>query len=854
MHAGKPYGLHVVGGALTPEDESFIDVSAKRLSNLKDISGVESLRLVYNLPDGGSFIVQDMGGNFRVVAYKPLFEVETYTTDGLAKNEVPLLFSGVPSQWTIIPNEQGLPIKISEQTRKRVFNYSGKLAPKEPVLHRFVCEYGARFQEFLPQQQIGNVTYTQYGKQRPTWYSGAMAEVMQIVGGYGVQELDTLPDTELERARFIIPPRYQSRIDAELKDLRLPAYTGLAHKKGQYQYDYKYINTNLVSFDEVGNPWLLKVDLSGVWAMPLPIVPASRTVAFREYIEEVGDQELLAILNKYGAMPSGETFPATTVDFEAWRRAGVIIKLCSTKEFYKHMAYSSAMGWSINDSGTEAVNTCYDIDGITGFFTSFTYKMRIRLGSATNLGWSPRRKSQDFESGRFDVNKINAYLSKLYADITEDTPTNHAIKYKISTVSVDDIAARAEQPYVGTELYYWDNLEVSPIAEHSCAMVKINEGVFYAGRNIKIPEPIFDCCISLPVPPPNPASQLTNFDTIAIAYFIGDSLKTIKLFNDTTEYPASIADNFEDYMYVGKWERREQQGGGRIQGDIYTTDIDHRRVLAPTETVTNIEGRDLGYTEPAFQFDFYFWRTGDFWRDRHYTTKTNTVSITDGTILIGVAIPYYCRNMLLYAKSEGYGTKVTTEKLTAGKVRDPYQYRYWTDAQSLFLFGSLPVQKGSPRPIEGRPVWAEIQNYNPDASNSFADSGPWISALPTDISSMMYQYSNTIWGYQGIPPAPPVKTYSNQSTERNKSDKSLLCQVFDRVEAIGRGTHADDYYQLSVGGSDIVFYRDASKVVFGSTQYANISEKTETGNRKQWGESALVDNKTAHHFIGVINE
>lgn len=854
MHSGKPYGLHVVGNQLTPKDEAFISVSARKLGNLKDISGVESLRLVYDLPDGGYFIVQDMGGNFRVIAHKPISETQVFITDGMAKNDVPMLFSGSPSRWTIIENGKGIPIRISEQTRKRIFNYSGRLASKELILQRFVCKYGPIFQEFMPDKQIGGVTYTQYGKQRPTWYSGAMAEVMQIVGGYGVQELDTLPDNEIERASFIIPPRYQARIDAELENMRLPAYTGFAHKRGEYQCDYKYLNTNIVSFDSSNNPWLIKIDLSGAWAMPLPIIPASKTAAFREYIEEVGDDEILAILDRFGAMPSGESFPTGFAAFEAWRKAGVIIKLCSTKEFYDHMPYSSAMGWSANSNGTEAVNTCYDIDIDTGAFTSFAYKLRLRLNAAVNHGWSPSRAGSDYVNESLNMQQVGAYLMLIYEKLYKQTSENHAIKYKLNRVSLEDIAERAKLPYMESEIDYWRNLELEPIANHSCNMVKIGEGRFYGGRTIKVPEPLFDCCVSLPVPPPNPANQLTNFDTIALAYYIDDSLKTIKLFNDITEHPASSTDNYEDYMYVGKWEKRELSGGGRILGDIYTSDIDDREVLAPTEIVTTIEGKDLGYTNPAFQFDFYFWRTGDFWRDRHYTTKTNTITTTGRSLLNAVIIPYFCRNAILYAKSLNFGRKVQSESFSAGKVQDPYRYRYWTDAQSLFLFGGLEVQKGKPYPIEGRAVWAEIENYNPSAYNNFADSGPWLGSLPVDISSMMYQYENVIWGYQGIPPPPPIKPYSKSSTINNGSDKTLLCQIFDKIDKVGKGNHSDDYYMLSIGGSEIEVYRDACKVVFGSIDYANISEETETGNRKQWGESSLVDNKSAHHFIGVINE
>jgi len=57
----------------------------------------------------------------------------------------------------------------------------------------------------------------------------------------------------------------------------------------------------------------------------------------------------------------------------------VIIKLCDTGDFYDHIPYSSACGWSVNLNGTEGFNTCYDYDD-NGFAVGFAYKLRLRMG------------------------------------------------------------------------------------------------------------------------------------------------------------------------------------------------------------------------------------------------------------------------------------------------------------------------------------------------------------------------------------------------------------------------------------------------------------------------------------------
>lgn len=851
MHSGKPYGLHVVGKQLTPKDEAFISASARKLGNLKDISGVESLRLVYDLPDGGYFIVQDMGGNFRVIAHKPIHDTNVITTNGLATTYIPMLFSSAIIGRTTLNAGVGLSMNISQTTRKRMFNYDGRLAPKQLTLNRFACEYGPLFQEFIPASPTSELIYTQYGEQRPTWYTGAMAEVMQIVGGYGRQDFQALPDSEIERAVLTLPDDTKELIEQQLGSVRLPAYTGLPNEKGQFQYDYKYLNTNIISFDDNNEPWLIKIDMSGVWAMPLPIVPATSTSAFYNYMQEVGDDEILAILDRFGAMPSGESFPLSASAFQAWVRAGVIIKIGGTADFYENMPYSSAMGWSANTTGTEIVNTCYNLDLATGKLRGKTYKLRLRLTKAKNKGWAG---ALDYSLFGDNAAQINSYFSFVYERIAIDNPINNAIKYKLRVAPPELITERMVGQYNESEIDYWNNIELPAIALHNCNVVKIGDGDFYGGREVKVPEPFFKTCVSLPSPLPIPGNIPTKFDTIVLAYFLGDSLKTVRMFNDPTENYVPTVNNFEDFMYVGSWQETSSSGMAGLQGSVYTSDIDKREMVAPSEYTTTIQGRDLGYSQPHHSFDFLFWRTGDFYRFRHYTTQTNTVATYGRTVMPAVAMPYFCRDIIIYAQRNSYDSKVETESLVAGSLRDPNNYRFWTDAQSLFLFGNLAVQKGKPYPVEGRPNWAEILETNPSNEYNWADSGAWLGGLPVDITKMMYQYENVIWGKESHPPAPTVNTYSKTTSKNNGSDMMLLCQVFDQVDRVRVGDHNDDYYQLAVGGSDPTFYRDASKVVFGNNKYANISEHNDTGNRKSWHETQLADSKTAHHFTGVINE
>ena len=153
----------------------------------------------------------------------------------------------------------------------------------------------------------------------------------------------------------------QSRYPEELYSVRLPGYSGIPSIDGEFQYNYKFNQTHGVTFDNSNKPWLTRISSSGIYAMPLPLIPATTTDAFREYVEHVGDQEILKILDRFGGMPSGESFPKGS-GFESWRRAGAIIKVSDTNHFYSNIAYSMSCGWSFNLSGTEGFNTCYNYD------------------------------------------------------------------------------------------------------------------------------------------------------------------------------------------------------------------------------------------------------------------------------------------------------------------------------------------------------------------------------------------------------------------------------------------------------------------------------------------------------------
>lgn len=858
MHSPRPYGLLVLDGELSDRDQLFIDQELKKLTNQKTVSNLDSIRQVKNLPDGGYVILQDMAGILKAIAHKEL-SFDEFELDGFAKLYIPMLYSGVITK-ARVRKEDGVGFKITEQCRRRLINYSNEALPnKELHLQRFIIEPNDKLvPEFIPKNNFSDFITTQYVQQRPTWYSGAMAEVMQIVGGFGKQNLKELPENTLERAQFNIPTKYIEKIAEELEGIRLPAYSGVPPLDGAFQYDYKFYSTNGVVFDTANKPWLVRISSGGVYAMPLPIIPATATSAFRKYIEEVADDELLKILDRFGAMPSGEGFPKGQ-DFQSWRRAGVIIKVCDTAGFYSHMHYSPACGWSFNLNGTEGFNTCYTYDE-DGIAIGKAYKIRLNFSPAENNGWLKKINATG------NASRIANYLNKLIALLPKNTHKTNAILYKLRRVPQEDIYSQAETSIynplgvTSADVEYWDNLELNPIATLTGNISQVAKGFLYHNAKpefqpqIKFPMVEMGGCISFDFGAYTVPKQKPNCDTIMYGYYVGNNLKVIKYFVDWRGYQKQIESNYEPMMTVGSWEQTETSGSSSPQGYFYTTDFDFREVFSPVVTTTTIKGEDKGFdSKPFFSFVHFFAMSGDLWRNRYYTHLTKTNRTESEAINIAICIPYLTRNSTLLAKKNTVIGITKSESLNLYAMQDPTTYRYWT-YDFVFAWNTpLNKQTGKPYPVNGNPVWVEIENYNPSEYSDFADQGSWLPGLPYDITWLIHPDTNQ-WNHSGGGGAPKVKEYSISNTEPSSTTGSLYFDISETPVQVHSRIPQEWYFYVSPDEYGNVFYRDACKVVFGDSEYANISESDQNNRRYKWGYCSLVEDKTAYHFIGVINE
>lgn len=111
------------------------------------------------------------------------------------------------------------------------------------------------------------------------------------------------------------------------------------------------------------NHWLVEIShTGGILAMPLPILFSTTDPGYKQSIQASGDVGTLAILNEFGGLPSGETFPTDPTELAAHIADHKILRLAVASDldpFYNGNAYSGDYGWAFSPDGTEIHNTCW---------------------------------------------------------------------------------------------------------------------------------------------------------------------------------------------------------------------------------------------------------------------------------------------------------------------------------------------------------------------------------------------------------------------------------------------------------------------------------------------------------------
>ena len=868
MHEIKPFGLLQYGEKLDAEEIAFVSHQVAKVLNFKTVSNLPSIRSVRALPKNGYMIIADMGGILRVITHKTVEEEEEEELTGFPHLLVPTFFSGRIVGGNV-PKNQGVTVKLTEQSRKRLNNYNG-LSPDELRLRRFEIPHNQYFAELIPQMPPENRTFTQYVNQHPTWYSGAMAEVMQFVGGYGILNVDRLPENKYERAELDIPQAVLDKIDDELSGGILPAYYGYPNLGGQFQYDYKFERTELVAFSQNGTAWLLRANRNGLYAMPLPLIPATTTNAFYQWAEEVADDEILTVLDRFGGFPSGENFPKAE-DFTAWKRAGVIIKICDLTDFYQNDAYYSACGFSANLDATEIVNTCYYHEESSGWAKGCLFLGYFSYGDLQKNGYFPQNKNKDDLIPEYRE-KAKEYAHRVADLFDSNSAKDLAVQYKLRRADMNLLYNRSQNLVFDKEVEkeYWQNLELEPIAKHSGTFTKWREDYLYAlGKpkthpQIKFPEPFLNGCISHDFGRLNIGEQkknLPDMDCPMFAYYIDNDLKTVHYFKDWVDWDKPAEDDYTECMTVGSWEKTEWLEPTQIKGSFYHSDFDDREEIAGRERYTQIKGADKGYDHtPFFEFWEVYSRVGDMWRNRYYTHKTNIQTTSGKKLEVAICVPFFCRNVVLYANQNGHSGIEKTQQQSLHAVKDPNTYGYWTYDNIFHWRNTLRDEygitrmDGNPYPKKSNPVWVEVYHYNPSGCSDFADSGDWVGDMPADYTWLIHPNTHE-YIFSGGGGTPFVEEYSETTKGQAVNNGCLNVSIDDYPHKAYDDRQPDlMYFEISPSETlGSIFYRDADRIVFGDARYSSINEANDKGMRYSWGQSMIADKTRCNHFIGVIN-
>lgn len=200
--------------------------------------------------------------------------------------------------------------------------------------------------------------YSQYKVPRPSWWSGKMKKVVQVLMGFG-----------RANSRFLKPGPYASKIKRDGVQIR---------------YDYRFNRTHGIVTASDGRLWLVEVGVSrGVIAMPLPIYEHSTSEMFINHYRGIDDTPMVTVLEDLGCLPTGEGFPTTPDELALEIQRGNVIELASAqymRTFYDKSGYSSACGWAFSESGNEAHNVAYYYRDDDPIQRSAWYQLSISIG------------------------------------------------------------------------------------------------------------------------------------------------------------------------------------------------------------------------------------------------------------------------------------------------------------------------------------------------------------------------------------------------------------------------------------------------------------------------------------------
>jgi hypothetical protein len=645
------------------------------------------------------------------------------------------------------------------------------------------------------------ITLTQYSRLKPTLYSGRMRKCIQALLGFGRQHKPSIYVVELDGDAGSDEPVPMTKYQRDV------AKNGV-----QIRYDWRWFRTHGILRGPDGTDWLIEIGSTrGVIAMPLPLHEKTASDEFRNLVNSMSDSAARAVLDEFGAFPTGEGFPSG--DIEPWIRAGRVVRLASAddlREFYSRTEYSTSMGWAFNVAGTEAVNTCWSFDD-RAYQKGYLFSLITSISALDKRAPAP------------NAGRLRERLSE-YRPQEGERERYEAAVWKCNRLheeTIRDILAFNRSPE--TIFQAVDMADAIPYGTGSSSLRLQSMGTLYwpfrLQRFIKFPEPLLGYLVSHNMDSTTggapPSGDEADSDTICHAFFIENRLHYCRFINTFREIPeATVESTFTDCMYVGKYTQTTYSAGRGVPPMMVTESFDDRQETAPSINTMTREGVDLGYMRCQYGDDPVFPYRGAIQRQKVFRI-TSTTSLRSGVVVTsGVTVPFYDRCSYLYAFAEGAATNSETISKTSVYLTDPHWCQTWRNfpgytgflpmgcIDSIFFpgcwrLGEHPAGCGKVIP---RTVWTvEFDEFE---CSEFANSGPWC-AICDNAETMIYN----------IPPPPSESTHVSKPGEYHRTVHlvcdSQLSPIPVEVRYLRTGLNYENPWFLP------------SPDEFGNTQYAD---------------------------------
>ena len=873
MFTPEPYGLHVPKGfTLSGSDSAFIKGQVAILRNRLDLADQQSGRRYATLPSGkGTIVITESFGITRVIV-QPTYSIQSQLDDRY-EFTLPIIYSGriINTRWETDNSISGIQVKLTQQARRRIAGYDPNITKTIPEIiidRRFNIELHEDIERrfILSSKPESRFTESQYEYLLANWWSGSMASAVQLIRGYG----KSLSDNDVP-PRGYVPLRFEYDEPVDVKYWTMP-YEGKFDKEGYINYRFFFEDCHGISFDDANEPWLVHISPRGVYVMPLPVIPDTTRPEFREWCEQVGDEELLHILDVFGGIPTGESFPE---NMKPWEDVGLIQRVCDTSEFYDGEYYSDAIGWSFNNRGHSAVNCCKKVlsDGTP---VGRTFELNIELGHIPQVSvdeldkrlelFNKFMRQRDIE----DPTERKLFLLKtLYSSFSD-------VEWALQR-SNDSLTFRFERDS-------WDKKSVVVGVRHNVSLVKINEGMLYHPNPIyqpqfKLPEtrPFvfggFRYCKSIEIETETPSPDNVVSNACVYAYFADDDLKMVYYFYDNRSFDKPPESNKPSCAILGSWVEVTYSGGSELAGNWYTNEVDDRHSIDSEVTTVETEHTPVGFGTPFFTFfppGLYSY--GQLTRSFIYNIRQlKTVSVSS-TFRNALIVPWGFRDGVIYAKRTDMSSGNQTLTHSSGSVADPNSYIIYTYHRLLaylnnYMEGNvdnMPVSDIDPAPRDFKPVVVVGVNYAPSQCSDTFEEGGWQS-LGDDITDEVSRSDNSI-ALSGNFNTEGVRGQRYTSVSSPVSVGAVMEVSFSfrsRIDICNSIYHREEHYQPSPDPDMpmiTIMLRSADCNRIGEKFYAAVDElggydgKNMELNR-YWGYTNVVDVGTANcQFIGVINE